>query len=99
MHIFYNGADGQEYGVHPAEHRALPDAIPYRHGHRGVVVKKNSKKNILLFPDPPEQPPTSIVIFELGNERVVVYWELKVLRAKAPLLLLKRPAKTSTVKI
>jgi len=53
-------------------------------------MDKNGK--ILKFPKPPPKSPPSIVIFQLGDDRVAIRWEIELLSPPAPVLSLKPAA-------
>jgi len=50
-------------------------------------MNKNGK--ILKFPKPPPKSAASIVIFQLGDDRVAIRWEIEVLPPPAPVLFCK----------
>jgi hypothetical protein len=51
-----------------------------------------SKKNVLPFPAPPEEPAPSTIICQVGNERFAIHWEIEALPPVSPLLGVKRVA-------
>ena len=55
-------------------------------------MEKNEKK-VLPFPIPLAETPASMIIFQLGDDRVAIRWEIEVLPPPAPLLLFKPAAK------
>jgi hypothetical protein len=61
-------------------------------------MKKNNKK-VLPFPARLKEPSDWTTIFSLGDKRVAVRWEVKVLPPAAPLLQWKPAAKTPKAKI
>jgi hypothetical protein len=63
-------------------------------GNRGMnTLMKNSKKKVLPFPKPPEEPAASTIVVQIGKERFAIHWEIEELPPAAPLLLWKRAAK------
>jgi len=54
-------------------------------------VEKND--NILRFPERRPKAPTSMIIFQLGDDRVAIRWEIEVLPPPAPVLSWKPAAK------
>ena len=54
------------------------------------------KKKVLSFPRPPEEPVGSIIIFQVGNDRFAIHWEIEQLPPATPLVRLKRLAKKET---
>lgn len=61
------------------------------------MVMKNSQK-ILPFPKPPEDPGAQTIIFQIGNERFAIHYEIEDLPPAAPLLQWKQRAKTALPK-
>jgi len=53
-------------------------------------MNKNGK--ILKFPKPPPKCAAAIVIFQLGDDRVAIRWEIELLSPPAPVLSLKSAA-------
>ena len=41
------------------------------------MVMKNSQK-ILPFPKPPEDPGAQTIIFQIGNERFAIHYEMRI---------------------
>jgi hypothetical protein len=65
-----------------------------------TVVMKNRKNNVLPFPRPPEEPGTSTIIAQIGNERFAIHMQIEDLPpAAAPVVMLKRRAKKEPSKI
>jgi len=65
---------------------------------RRIMEKKNEKK-ILTFPKPLTESAAPIVIFQLGDDRVAIHWELEVLPPAAPLLAWNLDAKKAAAKV
>jgi hypothetical protein len=67
---------------------------------RGIsVVMKNSRKNILPFPTPPEEPAASTIVVQIGNERFAIHWEIEDLPPAAPLIELREGGRRALSKI
>jgi len=61
---------------------------------------KNRKNNVVPFPRPPEEPGTSTIIAQIGNERFAIHMQIEDLpRAAPPLVMLKRRAPKASGKI
>ena len=53
----------------------------------GRVGMKENRKKLLSFPARPEEPAgSSMIIFELGGERVAIRWEIEELPPAAPVI-------------
>jgi hypothetical protein len=63
------------------------------------VGMKNSQKKVLSFPKPPEEPGAQTIIWQIGNERFAIHYEIEDLPPMAPLLEWKRRGKTALPKI
>jgi hypothetical protein len=70
-------------------------------GTRGIaVVMKNRQNNVLPFRTPPEDPETSTIIAQIGNERFAIHMQVEDLPpVQPPLVMLKRRAKRAPSKI
>ncbi len=55
-------------------------------------MEKNNKK-VLSFPTPLAETPASLIVFQLGDVRVVIRWEIEVLPPPAALLPFEPAAK------
>jgi hypothetical protein len=55
----------------------------------------NSRKKILQFPKPPEEPAASTIVCQIGSERFAIHYQIEDLPPARPLLLvlLKHSAK------
>ena len=49
-----------------------------------------SKKNVLPFPAPPQEPAASTIICQIGNERFAIHWKIEELPPASRLLVVKR---------
>ncbi len=55
-------------------------------------MEKNNKK-VLSFPTPLAETPASLIVFQLGDVRVAIRWEIEVLPPPAALLPFEPAAK------
>jgi hypothetical protein len=69
-------------------------------GTRGIsVFMKNRQKKVLQFPKAPEEPETSPIVVQIGNERFAIHYQVEALRPAPPVLLWNRRSKKITAKI
>ena len=53
---------------------------------------KNSRKNVLPFPSPPEKDEVSTIVVHIGNDRFAIHCEIEGLPPAVPLVPWKRGA-------